>query len=248
MSIESAMKKSGDQSASTEKADAAEDKADGDLVEKKDSGPLTSRPFSIVGIGASAGGLEALEVFFKNMPADSGMAFVVIQHLDPMHKDMLSELLQRHTSMPVCQIHDGMALEPDRVHVIPPNRDLSVLHGVLYLLEHPITSGPRLPIDFFFRALAEDCGERSIGVILSGMGTDGTIGLRSIKERCGAVFVQDPKSAKFDSMVQSAIRDGLADVIAPVEELPASILEYVRHAATEAIDKIRNKKSGKNVR
>jgi two-component system CheB/CheR fusion protein len=195
------------------------------------SGVEANRSFSIVGIGASAGGLEALEVFFKQTPADSGLAFVVVQHLDPTHSDMLVELLQRHTVMPVVRIHDGMVVMPDQVHVIPPNRDLSILHGVLYLLEHSAAIGPRLPIDFFFRSLAEDWRERSVGVILSGMGTDGTLGLRTIKQRCGAVFVQDPKSAKFDSMIQSAIHEGLADVVAPVEALPGRILEYVRHAS-----------------
>jgi two-component system CheB/CheR fusion protein len=122
-------------------------------------------------------------------------------------------------------------VEPDQVYVIPPNRDLSVLHGVLYLLEQPTGRGPRLPIDFFFRSLAEDMRERSVGVILSGMGSDGTVGLRAISESGGAAFVQDPASAKFDSMVRSAIQEGLADVIAPVGELPARILEYVRQAA-----------------
>ena len=187
--------------------------------------------FAVVGMGASAGGLEALEEFFQKMPADSGMAFVVVQHLDPTHDDMLAELLQRNTTMPVRRVQDGMTVEPDHVYVIPPNRDLSVLHGVLYLLEQATTRGPRLPIDFFFRSLAEDMRERSVGVILSGMGSDGTSGLRAISESGGAVFVQDPASAKFDSMVRSAIQEGLADVIAPVGELPARILEYVHQAA-----------------
>lgn len=186
--------------------------------------------FAIVGMGASAGGLEALDEFFQKTPPDSGMAFVVVQHLDPTHEDMLAELLQRNTTMPVHRIHDGMTLEPDHVYVIPPNRDLSVLHGVLYLLEQPTGRGPRLPIDFFFRSLAEDMRERSVGVILSGMGSDGTLGVRAIGENGGAVFVQDPASAKFDSMVRSAIQEGLADVVAPVGELPARIIEYVRQA------------------
>ncbi len=186
-----------------------------------------SRPFSIVGLGASAGGLEALEVFFKEMPVDSGLAFIVVQHLDPTHEDMLPELLQRDTKMPVRRIEDRMRVEPDHVYVIPPNRDLSILHGVLYLIEQSNGPGPRLPIDFFFRSLAEDWRERSVGVILSGMGTDGTLGLRAIKEQCGAVFAQDPKSAKYDSMVRSVIHEGLADVVAPVEELPKRILDYV---------------------
>jgi two-component system CheB/CheR fusion protein len=224
------MKRSRDQAAGVHKAGNKLDPGSAVDLQAADSGVEVKRSFSIVGIGASAGGLEALEVFFKQTPADSGLAYVVVQHLDPTHSDMLAELLQRHTAMPVVRIHDGMVVKPDQVHVIPPNRDLSILHGVLYLLEHSAAVGPRLPIDFFFRSLAEDWRERSVGVILSGMGTDGTAGLRSVKQRCGAVFAQDPKSAKFDSMVQSAIHAGLADVVAPVEELPGRILEYVRHA------------------
>ncbi|MEO8617708.1 MAG: chemotaxis protein CheB [Luteolibacter sp.] len=198
-----------------------------DLKEAIETSLKVGRPFSIVGLGASAGGLEALEVFFKKMPVDSGLAFIVVQHLDPTHEDMLPDLLQRDTAMPVCRIEDRMKVVPNHVYVIPPNRDLSLLHGVLYLIEQVSGPGPRLPIDFFFRSLAEDWREWGIGVVLSGMGSDGTLGLRAIKEQCGAVFVQDPKSAKYDSMVQSAIHEGLADVIAPVEELPMQILDYV---------------------
>jgi two-component system CheB/CheR fusion protein len=185
----------------------------------------------IIGMGASAGGLEALEVFFRNTPPDCGLAFVVVQHLDPNHEDMLPELLQRRTAMPVSRIEDGMRVRPNQVYVIPPNRDLSVLHGGLYLIAQ--APGPRLPIDFFFRSLAEDMRDGSVGVILSGMGTDGTIGIRAIKEQCGAAFVQDPQSAKYDSMVQSVIRHGLADVVAPVEELPGRILDYVHQASAQ---------------
>jgi two-component system CheB/CheR fusion protein len=192
------------------------------------------RSLSIVGIGASAGGLDALAAFFGGAPADSGLAFVVVQHLDPTHEDMLAELLQRHTAMPVCRIEDRMVVEPDHVYVIPPNRDLSILNGILYLLEPAAGRGPRLPIDCFFRSLADDCKERSVGVILSGMGTDGTMGLRAIKEQCGAVFVQDPEAAKFDSMILSVIHEGLADVIAPVEELPGRIIDYARHMVSPA--------------
>src|SRR6185503_11777318 len=132
------------------------------------------------GIGASAGGLEALEQFFEHVPENSGMAFVVIQHLDPTHKAMMAELLQRTTPMPVLQVEDRLEVEADHVYVIPPNKDMSILHGVLHLLPRP--TGLNLPIDFFFRALAEDQHERSVGVLLSGMGSDGTLGLRAIKE------------------------------------------------------------------
>jgi two-component system, chemotaxis family, CheB/CheR fusion protein len=187
--------------------------------------------FPIVGIGASAGGLEALEVFFQHTPADCGLAFVVIQHLDPTYEDMLPELLQRQTEMPVIRVEDGMRVRPNQVHVIPPNRDLSIVCGVLHLIEQ--APGLRLPIDFFFRSLADAMRDASVGVILSGMGTDGTIGVRAIKEQCGVVFVQDPASAKFDSMIQSVIRAGLADGVAPIEELPGRILDYVRQASSQ---------------
>jgi two-component system CheB/CheR fusion protein len=182
----------------------------------------------IVGIGASAGGLEALELFLKHVPPACGLAFVVVQHLDPTRKGMLVELLQRTTAMPVLQIKDCMIIAPDHVYVIPPNRDLSILHGVLHLLEPSAPRGLRLPIDFFLRALAADQQERSLCVILSGMGSDGTLGLRAIKENAGAVFVQTPASAKFDGMPRSAINSGLADVVAPAEELPGKILAHLQ--------------------
>jgi len=188
-----------------------------------------SSQFPIIGIGASAGGLEALESFLANTPADCGMAFVVIQHLDPNHKGVLAELLQRGTKMKVFQVKDRMRVEPNCVYVIPPNKDMSILHGVLHLMEPVAPRGLRLPIDFFFRALADDQKEHSIGVILSGMGSDGTLGLRAIKEKAGVVFVQEPGSAKFDSMPRSAIDAGLADVTAPVEDIPGKIIAYLQH-------------------
>ncbi|MCE0499149.1 MAG: PAS domain-containing protein [Methylacidiphilales bacterium] len=196
-------------------------------VEARDR--AASRSFPIVGLGASAGGLEALEQFLGHVPKECGLGFVVVQHLDPSHKGILVELLQRGTAMPVIQIKDRMKVEPGHVYVIPPNRDLSILHGVLHLLEPAAPRGLRLPIDFFFRSLADDQHVRSIGVILSGMGSDGTLGLRAIKEKAGAVFVQTPASARFDSMPRMAIDAGLADVVAPAEELPGKIIDYLQH-------------------
>jgi two-component system CheB/CheR fusion protein len=184
----------------------------------------------IVGIGASAGGLEALEAFLRHVPDAPGIAFVVVQHLDPTHKGMLVELLQRATRMTVLQAKDRQLVEADHVYVIPPNKDMSLLHGQLHLLSQASPRGLNLPIDFFFRSLAEDRQEHSIGVILSGMGSDGTLGLRAIKEKAGAAFVQSLGSAKFDSMPRSAIDAGLADVVAAVEELPEKIVAYSRHA------------------
>jgi two-component system CheB/CheR fusion protein len=187
-------------------------------------------PFPIVGIGASAGGLEALEQFLSHVPSGNGMAFVIIQHLDPTHKGIMPELLQRTTAMKVFQASDRMEVKPECVYVIPPNKEMSILHGALYLFEPTAPRGLRLPIDFFLRSLAEDRQELSIGVILSGMGSDGTMGLRAIKEKAGIALVQEPASAKFDSMPRSAIAAGLADLVAPAEELPGKIIAYHRHA------------------
>jgi len=194
------------------------------------SRPRIKKQFPIVGIGASAGGLEALELFLANVPENCGMAFVIIQHLDPTHKGVMVELLQRSTTMQVSQAADRMRVKENCVYVIPPNKDMSILHGVLHLLDPVAPRGLRLPIDFFLRSLADDRQEHSIGVILSGMGSDGTLGLRAIKEKAGAVFVQDPASAKFDGMPHSAIQAGLADVIAPANALPEKIIAYLQYA------------------
>ncbi len=190
---------------------------------------MKRQAFPILGIGASAGGLEALELFLKNIPEDSNIAFVIVQHLDPTRKDMMVELLQRITTLQVVQVTESNLVEPNFIYIIPPNKDMSIFHGKLHLFEPEAPRGLRLPIDFFFRSLADDQQERSIGVILSGMGTDGTLGLVTIKERGGVGFVQEPATAKYDSMPQSAIKAGLADVIAPVEDLPARIFAYLQH-------------------
>jgi two-component system CheB/CheR fusion protein len=178
-----------------------------------------------------------LEQFFGHVPAGSGMAFVIVQHLDPTHKGIMSELLQRTTGMKVMQIKDRTLVRPDCVYVIPPNKDMSILHGVLHLLAPAAPRGLRLPIDFFLRSLAQDQQERSIGVILSGMGSDGTLGLRAIKEKAGVVLVQEPATAKFDGMPRSAIDAGLADIVAPVGELPGKIIAYLQSAPLIAIAK-----------
>jgi len=156
------------------------------------------------------------------------MAFVIVQHLDPTRKGIMPELLQRATGMRVIQVKDRTRVEPDRVYVIPPNKDMSILRGVLHLLDPVSPRGLRLPIDFFLRSLAQDQQDHSIGVILSGMGSDGTLGLRAIKEKAGLMLVQDPATAKFDGMPRSAIDSGLADIVAPVDELPARILAYLK--------------------
>ena len=184
--------------------------------------------FHIVGIGASAGGLEALEKFLSNIPENSGMAFVVIQHLDPTQKGMLPELLQRISTMKVYQAKDRMSVKVNSIYVIPPNTSMSILNGILHLFDPIETRGMRLPIDFFFRSLAEDSKDLAIGIILSGMGSDGSVGLRAIKEKNGIVMVQDPSDAKFDSMPRNAIDSVLVDIVAPVKELPVKLIEFLK--------------------
>ena len=185
--------------------------------------------FPIVGIGASAGGLEALLAFLGNVPEKSGLAFVIIQHMEQRSKSVLVELLQRATPMKVVQVKENTSVQSDCVYVIPPNKEMSIEHRVLRLFDYAVPHTLHLPIDFFFKSLADDQQESGIGVILSGMGTDGTLGLRAIKGKGGVVFIQEPSSAKFDSMPRSAIEAGLADVVAPVESLPAKILSYLEH-------------------
>jgi len=184
--------------------------------------------FPIVGIGASAGGLEALEQFFSNMPKDNGMAFVVIQHLDPNHVGIMPELLQRITTMKVYQASDNLKVKPNCVYVIPPNKSLSLLNGALHLFDPVESRGLRLPVDIFFRSMADDRQEKSIGIILSGMGSDGSLGLKAIKEKNGIVLVQTPSSAKFDGMPRSATEAVIADIIAPAEELPARLIDFLK--------------------
>jgi chemotaxis methyl-accepting protein methylase/PAS domain-containing protein len=190
--------------------------------------PQPSVAFPIVGIGASAGGLEALEQFMQRVPAGSGMAFVIVQHLDPTRKGLMAELLQRSTRMKVIQVKDRMRVKPDCVYVIPPNKDMSILHGVLHLFETAGARGLRLPIDYFLRSLAQDQQQSGIGVILSGMGSDGTLGLRDIKEKAGLALAQEPTTAKFDSMPRSVIDAGLADIVAPADELPEKIMAFLK--------------------
>ncbi|MGB8316607.1 MAG: chemotaxis protein CheB, partial [Ignavibacteriaceae bacterium] len=198
-------------------------------VKKKKNTTLvlpSDNSFYVVGIGASAGGLEALERFFGNMPEISGMAFIVVSHLDPNHISIMPELIQKSTKMKLFQAADGMILEPNHVYVAPANRDLAILHGIIQLIEPVEAHGFRLPIDFFFKSLSADLGENAICIILSGMASDGTAGLKAVKSELGMVMVQDPKSAKFDGMPSSAIKTGLADYILPPEEMPVQLIKY----------------------
>ena len=211
-------------------------------VKKKSPDTLS---FPIVGIGASAGGLETLEQFFGSVPKNSGLAYVVIQHLDPNHVGIMPDLLQRITPMKVVQATDELQVKPNHVYVIPPNKSMSVLNGCLYLFEPVESRGLRLPIDFFFRSLADDRHENSIGVVLSGMGSDGSLGLKAIKEQNGIVAVQDPSTAKFNGMPQSAVNAVIVDILAPADELPAKLIALLKNAPaivqkTEIDDKSKN--------
>ncbi|MEO5726961.1 MAG: chemotaxis protein CheB, partial [Byssovorax sp.] len=180
----------------------------------------------IVGVGASAGGLEAFAQLLGELPSDTGMAFVLIQHLDPTHPSLLAEVLTKATKMPVCQAEDGKSVEPDHVYVIPPNADIAILHGRLTLFpRNEEARKPHLPIDFFFQALAADRGRHAIGVVLSGTASDGTEGLKAIKAADGITFAQSPESAKFDGMPRSAVEAGVVDCSLP---LPALARELVR--------------------
>jgi two-component system CheB/CheR fusion protein len=187
--------------------------------------------FPIVGIGASAGGLAAFEAFFSGMPADTdpGMAFVLVQHLAPDHKSILSDLIRRYTRMEVFQVEDGIAVKPNCAYIIPPNRDMAFVDGTLQLLEPIAPRGQRLPIDFFFRSLAQDQHERAICIVLSGTGSDGTQGVRAIKGEGGMAMAQNPQSTEYDGMPRSAIATGLVDYVLPPAEMPAQIIAYVTH-------------------
>jgi len=190
-----------------------------------------TKVFPIVGIGASAGGLEAFEEFFRHTPPDSGMAYVLVQHLDPEHASMLAEILQRTTAMPVVEATDQMAVIPNRVHVIPPNQEMLLFHGSLQLSAPEQPRGQRMLIDAFLRSLAEDRGEQAIGIILSGTGTDGTLGLRAIQGAGGIALVQEPASAKYDGMPSSAIRAGYASQVLAVADMPRALLAGQRHSS-----------------
>ena len=195
--------------------------------------PVVGAPrFPVIGIGASAGGLAAIEAFFSGMPndVDPAMAFVLVQHLDPDHKSLLAELIQRRTRMQVFEVVDGMVVQANCVYIIPPNRDMAFLSGTLQLLEPAAPRGHRLPIDFLFASLAADQQERAIGIVLSGTGSDGTQGVRTIKAEGGMVMVQSPTSAEFDGMPRSALATGLVDFELPPAEMAAQLMAYVAHA------------------
>ena len=185
--------------------------------------PKDSNDFPIVGIGASAGGLDACRSFLDALPADCGMAFILVQHLDPTHESMMVDLLAGHTSMTVLQAIDGMPIKHDHLYVIPPGTYLSVEHGALHLSQPRTRHGARLPFDFLLNSLATDCGARAITVILSGTGADGSVGLKAVRKHGGLIIAQDPDEASHDGMPRNAILTGLVDLVLPVAKIPEAL-------------------------
>ena len=182
-------------------------------------------PRFVVGVGASAGGLEALEQLFVDMPVDTGLAFVVVQHLSPDFKSLMDELLSRRTRLPVLLVEDGMRVEPNRIYLIPPKKEMIVSGGRLLLSDKAASAELSLPIDVFFRSLAEDLGSRAIGIVLSGGGSDGSRGIRDIHDAGGLVICQDEASAAFDGMPKSASATGIVDHVCPPRQMPAVLQE-----------------------
>ncbi|MEM9103121.1 MAG: chemotaxis protein CheB [Pseudomonadota bacterium] len=193
-------------------------------------------PSHYVGIGASAGGLEALQEFFSHLSSETGAAFIVIQHLSPDFKSMMPELLSKHTSMPIYQVVDGMSLEPDCIYLMPPRKNMLIGEGKLLLSDQMPDAQLHMPIDIFLRSLAEDQQHRAIGIVLSGTGSDGTRGIKAMKESGGLVIVQEPGSAKFDGMPISAYNTGLADLLLPPREMGVNLEKFITHPSISGKD------------
>ncbi|MGZ8385547.1 MAG: chemotaxis protein CheB, partial [Nitrospira sp.] len=191
---------------------------------------LSSKPRScvIVGIGASAGGLQAMQEFFRHTPPSSGMAFVVVSHQHAGHVSLLPSLLGTCTTMRVAEATDGMEVEPNQVYVAPGGSSLAILHGTLQFMEAASLGRVPLPIDYFFRSLAEDQQQRAVGIIFSGTGTDGTLGLRAIKAESGLTIAQEPQSATYQGMPRNAIAAGVVDVVKPADQMSEPLLAYAR--------------------
>jgi len=189
----------------------------------------TNNNFYIACVGASAGGLTPLEQFVANMPSDSGVAFIIIQHLDPQHKSVMDSLLTKYTDMEVKKAEDGLVVEPNCIYLRPPNKNIDILNRTLLLEEPEDDSAINLPIDHFLRSLAQDQSEKSISIILSGTGTDGTLGSKAIIDAGGMTMVQEEQQAEYTGMPRSAINTGLIDFILPVEKMPEELIEYIQH-------------------
>jgi two-component system, chemotaxis family, CheB/CheR fusion protein len=197
-----------------------------------------SRPTHIVGVGASAGGLEALERLFQNLPDDTGMAFVVVQHLSPDFKSLMNEVLARWTSMPICSVNDQMPVTANTIYLMPPRTEMIISDRKLLLTARERSDELRLPIDQFLRSLARDVGAQSMAIILSGTGSDGSRGIRDINEAGGVVLAQDPETAKFDGMPRSAVETDVVDEILAPEEMPAAMLRRIHHPKAEQLGEV----------
>ncbi len=197
--------------------------------EKKAPARRKVKQFPIACIGGSAGSFQAIEKFFTHMSADSGIAFVIIMHLDPDHKGQIAELVQNYTPMPVIEVNDGVQVEPDKVYIIPPNKDMGIHNRKLLLLKPSKPHGFRQPIDYFLQSLAEDQWNRAVAIILSGMGSDGETGVRMIKEKLGMAMAQDPATAKYNSMPLASIGTNLVDYVLTPEEMPIRLIQYLNH-------------------
>jgi two-component system CheB/CheR fusion protein len=198
-----------------------------------------SMAFTVVGIGASAGGVEAFRELLKELPVDTGMAFVIIQHLSPNYESFLTEILSRETKLPVTKVEDGLRIEPNHVYVIPPKTEMGILQGILHLVPRTEEKKINRTIDFFLKSLAADQKEKAIGIVLSGTGSDGTEGLRAIKSEGGIVFAQEPKSAKFDNMPKNAIAACDGDFVLPTEGIAKELARISRHMNGLSIYKTR---------
>ncbi|MFP4449071.1 MAG: CheR family methyltransferase [Bacteroidales bacterium] len=212
----------------------AESSKESSPIETKESGV----DFFIVAIGASAGGLEALQEFYKNTPEYTGVAFIVIQHLSPDYKSLMDELLSRYTRLPIHKVTDGTKVEVDNIYLIPPKKNMTIFHRKLFLTDQNHGRGMNMPIDIFMQSLAKDHGKNAIGVILSGTGSDGTLGIKAIKENGGMVIAQDHRSAKFDGMPRSSISTGMVDYILTPGEMPEALINYVKHPFIQKREKI----------
>jgi two-component system CheB/CheR fusion protein len=214
--------------------DAAGSVADENAHVEMASGALQSSPtYPIVGIGASAGGLEALETFFERMPVDSGMAFVVVQHLSPDFKSVMDELLGRRTKIPIHRVSDGIEVHANAIYLIPPKKEMIISAGKLLLSDKEPGGGLTLPIDVFFRSLAQEAGPRAVGIVLSGTGSDGSRGICDIHEAGGFVIAQDLESARFDGMPKSAVETGVVDLVLPPERIPSALMSFVKHPCAQ---------------
>ncbi len=208
--------------------------------------PASSKPHYIVGIGASAGGLEALEHLFDHIPADTGLSYVVVQHLSPDFVSMMDELLSRHTKLQIYRVEDGMHVEPNSIYLIPPKKDMIIAEGNLLLTDKEPGQGLSLPIDTFFRSLAQDVGKRAIGVVLSGTGSDGSRGILEISKAGGMVIAQDEASCKFDGMPKSAVETGVVDLVLTPEQMGVALVQFAESHTIPPVEKLGSDDDGLN--